>query len=83
MSKSKLSAPLKALINAPFARPNTLPASASIKSVYERLRQEAASNNVGQQSWLALSVSVFQIPKAEIPQLWVTRLTNASRLPQP
>ena len=56
---SKLSSSLKALISAPFARPNTLPASPKIRSVYERLRQEASSNNVGRDSWLTLSVSLL------------------------
>jgi hypothetical protein len=53
---SKLSSGLKALISAPFARPNTLPASPRIRSVYERLRQEASSKHVGRDSWLTLSV---------------------------
>jgi hypothetical protein len=54
---SKLSPSLKALINAPFARPNTLPASPRIRSVYEGLKKEASSKNVGVPAWLTLSVS--------------------------
>ncbi|KAH8665257.1 hypothetical protein BGZ60DRAFT_411068 [Tricladium varicosporioides] len=54
---SKLSATLKALISAPFARPNTLPASPKIRSVYERLRQEAFAKNVGSPAWLTLSTA--------------------------
>jgi hypothetical protein len=53
---SKLSQPLKALIAAASARPNTLPASPQIRSVYERLRKEAAAKNVGTSSWLTISV---------------------------
>ena len=59
---SKLSSSLKALISAPFARPNTLPAPPRIRSVYERLRQEALAKNVGTPAWLTLSVCLLQIP---------------------
>ncbi|KAE9381069.1 hypothetical protein N431DRAFT_439962 [Stipitochalara longipes BDJ] len=54
---SKLSPSLKALINAPFARPNTLPASPRIRSVYDSLRKEASSKNVGVPAWLTLSTA--------------------------
>ncbi|PSS23477.1 hypothetical protein M430DRAFT_117704 [Amorphotheca resinae ATCC 22711] len=54
---SKLSPALKALIAAPFARPNTLPAPPHIRSVYERLRTEAAAKKVGSAPWLALSTA--------------------------
>ena len=53
---SKLSNRLKALINAPAARPGTVPASRSIQSVYQKIQQDAQSKNVSQPSWLALSV---------------------------
>ena len=53
---SKLSSALKTLIGASFARPNTLPATPSIRSVYERLRKEAAAKDVGESPWLTLSV---------------------------
>jgi hypothetical protein len=54
---SKLSSSLKALISAPFARPNTLPATPRIRSVYKQLRDEASAKNVGAPAWLTLSVS--------------------------
>lgn len=54
---SKFSPALKALINAPFARPNTLPASPRIRSVYEALKKESSAKNVGAPAWLTLSVS--------------------------
>ncbi|KAK2628363.1 hypothetical protein QTJ16_003009 [Diplocarpon rosae] len=54
---SKLSPALKALIGAPFARPHTLPTSSRIRSVYERLRREAAANDVGTPAWLTLSTA--------------------------
>jgi hypothetical protein len=53
---SKLSPALKALINAPFARPNTLPATPKIYSVYESIYNEAKKKKVGQPAWLSLSV---------------------------
>jgi hypothetical protein len=56
---SKLSNSLKALINAPKARPNTVPASRKIQSVYQKIQQTARSNNVSRTSWLALSVSAI------------------------
>lgn len=54
---SKLSPSLKAFINAPFARPNTLPAPPRIRSVYEGLRKEASAKNVGVPAWLTLSTA--------------------------
>ncbi|TVY43170.1 Dol-P-Man:Man(5)GlcNAc(2)-PP-Dol alpha-1,3-mannosyltransferase, partial [Lachnellula occidentalis] len=54
---SKLSPALKALISAPHARPNTLPAPPKVRAVYERLRQEAAAKNVGVPAWLTLSTA--------------------------
>lgn len=54
---SKLSPSLKALIHAPFAKPNTLPAPPRIRSVYEALRKDASAKNVGVPAWLTLSVS--------------------------
>ena len=55
---SKLSEPLKALINAAHAKPNTLPAPKNIRSVYERLATEAGSKQVGLPAWLTASVSL-------------------------
>jgi hypothetical protein len=53
---SKLSPALKALIAAPFAKPNTLPATSRIQSVYETLRAEAIEKRVGISAWLTLAV---------------------------
>jgi hypothetical protein len=61
VNMSKLSASLKALIGAAHARPNTLPAPPRIRSVYERLRQEAAAKNVGTTAWLSMSVSIVSL----------------------
>lgn len=53
---SRLSNSLKALINAPAARPSTVPAPANISAVYSKIAQTAQAKNVSQPSWLALSV---------------------------
>ncbi|KAE8140368.1 hypothetical protein BDV38DRAFT_28959 [Aspergillus pseudotamarii] len=53
----KLPNSLKALINAPKARPNTVPAPPNIRSVYQKIQQTAQSNNVSQPAWLALSTA--------------------------
>ncbi|KAE8377701.1 hypothetical protein BDV26DRAFT_205655 [Aspergillus bertholletiae] len=54
---SRLPNSLKALINAPKARPNTVPAPPNIRSVYQEIQQSAQSNNVSRPSWLALSTA--------------------------
>lgn len=53
---SKLSPSLKALINAPFARPGPRAAPAQIADVYQAIAREAAQKNLGQRPWLAVSV---------------------------
>ncbi|OGE54736.1 hypothetical protein PENARI_c005G06776 [Penicillium arizonense] len=54
---SKLSASLKALINAPAARPSTVPAPANITSVYQKIQQTAQAKQISQPSWVALSTA--------------------------
>lgn len=54
---SRLSSSLKALINAPTARPHTVPAPANIASVYSKIQQTAQAQQLSQPSWIALSVS--------------------------
>ncbi|KKK12512.1 conserved mitochondrial protein [Aspergillus rambellii] len=54
---AKLSPALKALINSPAARPNTVPAPRNIQSVYARIQQTAQVQNVSRPSWLALSTA--------------------------
>jgi len=54
---SKLSPPLKSLINAAFARPGTVAAPAGIRSVYEKIGSEAASKDVGLPYWLTISTA--------------------------
>ncbi|KAF6811006.1 conserved mitochondrial protein [Colletotrichum musicola] len=54
---SKLSPSLKALINAPFARPGQAAAPSHIRDVYQTISREAAKNNVGAKPWMALSAA--------------------------
>lgn len=53
---SKLSPSLKALVNAPFARPDPAAAPARMREVYQGIARDAASRNVGLKPWVALSV---------------------------
>ncbi|KAI6776597.1 hypothetical protein HG530_000542 [Fusarium avenaceum] len=54
---SKLSAPLKALINAPFARPGPRPAPQQVQELYEAIANDAAIRNLGPKSWLTVSAA--------------------------
>ncbi|KAK3689495.1 hypothetical protein B0T22DRAFT_408526, partial [Podospora appendiculata] len=54
---SKLPPSLKALINAPFARPGQAPAPPRIKEIYQRIAQEARDNNYGERPWLTLTAA--------------------------
>lgn len=61
---SKLSPGLKALINAPFARPGPCrvakgAASAVMGDVFRGIAREARGKGVGARAWLAISVSVL------------------------
>jgi hypothetical protein len=56
---SKLSPALKALINAPNARPGTIPAPAQISSVYASIAKEAEPKNVGLKAWFSAAVRLF------------------------
>ncbi|RFU26092.1 hypothetical protein B7463_g10246, partial [Scytalidium lignicola] len=55
---SKLSPTLKALVNAPFARPSYSPAPAHIRSVYEAIKNEATAKDVGTNAWVTISTAV-------------------------
>ncbi|KAH9845447.1 Dol-P-Man:Man(5)GlcNAc(2)-PP-Dol alpha-1,3-mannosyltransferase [Teratosphaeria destructans] len=54
---SKLSNSLKAFINAPHVRPNTTPAPKNIRSVYEKIAQDASSKQVGLPAWLTATTA--------------------------
>lgn len=53
---SKLAPSLKALINAPSARPGPTPAAKGIADVYARIAREAEGRNLGSRPWVAMSV---------------------------
>ncbi|QIW99934.1 hypothetical protein AMS68_005452 [Peltaster fructicola] len=55
---SKLSEPLKKLINASQFRPNTTPAPQHIVTVYEKIAKDATSRHVGLPAWLSASTAV-------------------------
>jgi len=57
MSVTKLSDPLKRLINAATARPGVTPAPPQMKSVLSRIADEAKSKNVGVPAWLTFSTA--------------------------
>ncbi|KAK4033031.1 hypothetical protein C8A01DRAFT_40526 [Parachaetomium inaequale] len=54
---SKLSPSLKALINAPFARPGQAPAPRHIRDVYRRIAHEARERKYGERPWVTLSAA--------------------------
>ena len=58
---SKLAPSLKALINAPFARPGQAPAPRHIRDVYARIAREARERQYGERPWVTLSVSPLSL----------------------
>ncbi|EWG47533.1 hypothetical protein FVEG_16150 [Fusarium verticillioides 7600] len=54
---SKLSTSLKALINAPFAKPGPRPAPQQVQELYEAIANDAAIRNLGPKSWLTVSAA--------------------------
>ncbi|KAL0255146.1 hypothetical protein SLS55_009676 [Diplodia seriata] len=54
---SKLSEPLKALINAGFARPGPAPAPSGIRSLFERIAKDSASKDVATPCWLTIATA--------------------------
>lgn len=73
---SKLAPSLKALINAPFARPGPSAAPSHIRDVYQAIARDAAQKNVGAKPWLAISVgnSVAIRSPIEPIELWIKHL---------
>ncbi|KAJ8603948.1 hypothetical protein MRB53_042015 [Persea americana] len=66
---SRLSEPLKALINAAHARPGPVPAPANAFALYEKIAADAAAKKVGLPAWLCASVR-----RRMSPALIATRL---------
>ncbi|KAI9152273.1 Dol-P-Man:Man(5)GlcNAc(2)-PP-Dol alpha-1,3-mannosyltransferase [Paramyrothecium foliicola] len=52
-----LSASLKALVNAPFARSGPLPAPGQAHELFQSIARDASKRNVGARSWLAISTA--------------------------
>ncbi|RBA13628.1 hypothetical protein FPRO05_02421 [Fusarium proliferatum] len=61
---SKLSTSLKALINAPFAKPGPRPAPKQVQELYEAIANDAAIRNLGPKSWLTVSPTSQNIDEA-------------------
>lgn len=54
---NKIRPTLKALISAPFARPQTTPAPAKIRNVYQRIAREARERQYGERPWITLAAA--------------------------
>lgn len=72
---SKLSPTLKALINAPFARPDPTAASSRIIEVYKAIANDANKRNLGLKPWLALSVGPTSHTTPPFRDLFTDQLT--------
>ncbi|CAK7216265.1 hypothetical protein SEUCBS140593_002810 [Sporothrix eucalyptigena] len=80
---SKLSASLKALINAPFARPGPTAASPRIADVYRSIARDAAKNNIGSQPWLTFSAAATITLNAPDALAVLYRVATDSSTPPP
>lgn len=69
LKMSKLSPSLKALINAPFARPDPTAAPARMREVYKAIANDAAKRNVGFKPWVVLSVRPLPHPRVPVSSL--------------
>ncbi|KAI9829314.1 MAG: hypothetical protein M1819_006377 [Sarea resinae] len=76
---SKLSAPLKGLIKAPFAKPDTTTAPSNIRSVYEKIAHEASSKNVGLPYWLTISTAATMTMNSPNALTELYRLATSSK----
>lgn len=57
VNMSKLSASLKALVNAPFSRPGPVAAPLQVEELFQHIANDAAKHNIGVRSWLAISTA--------------------------
>ena len=55
---SKLSPPLKALINEPSARPGVRDAPVGIQELFQSLARDANARKLGMKAWLTIAVSL-------------------------
>lgn len=82
---SKLSQGLKALINAPFARPGyTKPSHQTLKSTFTKLAQDASSKGVGTPAWLTFGTATamtMNAPDAMLSMWQVSQTADKARDP--
>ncbi|KAF7948967.1 hypothetical protein EAE96_008145 [Botrytis aclada] len=76
---SKLSPSLKALISAPYARPGYTPAPRNIRSVFQKIEEEASANNVGLPSWLTISTAATMTMNSPDSMLELFRLATKDK----
>ncbi|KAI9645954.1 hypothetical protein NHQ30_005391 [Ciborinia camelliae] len=76
---SKLSPSLKALISAPYARPGYAPAPRNIRSVFQKIEEEASTNNVGLPSWLTISTAATMTMNSPDSMLELFRLATKDK----
>ncbi|KAJ9609763.1 hypothetical protein H2200_006091 [Cladophialophora chaetospira] len=76
---SKLSEPLKQLINASHALPGTLKAPPSIRSTYQRIASSAKDRGVGIPAWLTISTATTMTMNS--PQSMIELFNVASSQP--
>jgi hypothetical protein len=75
---SKLSGPLKALINAPHARPGPVASSKKVASVYNAIARDATSKGVGLPAWLAISTAATMTMNSPDSLLELHRIATPS-----
>lgn len=75
---SKLSAPLKALINAPHARPGPIRTSKHISAVYAALARDAAARGIGVPAWLTISTAATMTLNSPDSLLELYRIATTS-----
>lgn len=83
VTMSKLSPSLKALINAPFARPGPTAASSRIADVYRNIARDAARHNVGAQPWITFSAAATMTLNAPDALATLWRVATEAPLSQP
>ncbi|CAK7272405.1 hypothetical protein SEPCBS119000_005105 [Sporothrix epigloea] len=81
---SKLSASLKSLIHAPFARPGPTPAGPHIADVYRSIAADAVQHGVGSQPWLTfLAATTITLNAPEALTVLYQVATDKSTPPPP
>ncbi|KAB8296852.1 hypothetical protein EYC80_002263 [Monilinia laxa] len=73
---SKLSPSLKNLIHAPYSRPGYAPAPQNIRSVFQKIGEEASQKNVGLPSWLTISTAATMTMNSPDSMLELFRLAT-------